>query len=290
MGALERADADVYYQHCAGMITGLTAMFCRQKGKVFVYGAGSDVDFSPRRVAIQSARDKMLFGYGLKMSHGFVIQNVRQRAAAERRFAKPMRVIPTGVWPIESVGDPHDDTIVWIGAMWRVKRPELFLEIARRMPDQKFVMVGEGGELASDIRAEAQRLPNVSMLGRVPHSEIGEVLRRASLLVNTSSVEGFPNAFLEAWSNGVPVVTFNDVDGIIRKEGVGAVCATIDDMIVAIRNLVVDSGAMRDNARRLVKERFSPAVLGPQYVEFFEELLQSKRTSAAKMAASAIHS
>jgi glycosyltransferase involved in cell wall biosynthesis len=289
MGALERADADVYFQHCAGMVTGLAAMFCRRNGKVFVYGAGSDGDFSPRPVGVRGLRDKLLFGYGLSASHGFVVQNERQRAAARDRFDKPTRLIPTGIRPIAAAADTHGGAVVWIGAMWRVKRPELFLEIARRMPDRKFVMVGGGGELESSVRAEAERLSNVSMVGRLPRSEIDGVLRDASVLVNTSSVEGFPNTYLEAWNNGVPVVTLNDVDGIVRGEGVGAVCATIEEMVVAIRDLAGDQGAplVRDRARRLVRDRFSPGVLGPRYVEFFEELLQSKGASTTQAAVSA---
>jgi glycosyltransferase involved in cell wall biosynthesis len=292
MSALERADADVYYQRNAGMVTGPVAMFCRQKRKVFVFGAGSDVDFSPSEVAIVSVRDKMLYAYGLKMSSGFIVQNEHQREAAARRFNKPIRVIPNGVRPNDNVSDAPRDTIVWVGAMWRVKRPELFLELARRMPERKFVMIGGGGELAAQIRAEATQLPNVSMMGRVPRPEIDGVLRNAAVLVNTSSVEGFPNAFLEAWNNGVPVVTFNDVDGIIRQEGVGTVCTSIDEMVVAIRALT-DNGAshaVRENARQLVRERFSPEVLGPRYVEFFEELLQFKNTSAPGAVVSASRS
>ncbi len=223
------------------------------------------------------------------MSDGFVVQNERQREAAERRFRKPVRVIPNGVWPIEVASGPRGDAIVWIGAMWRVKRPELFLEVARRMPDREFVMVGGGGELETRIRTEAKALSNVTMAGRLPRSETDRVLRNASVLVNTSSIEGFPNAFLEAWNNGVPVVTFSDVDGIVRSEGVGKVCATVDEMVVAIRDLAGNHGvhSVRDRARRLVTERFSPGVLGPRYVEFFEELLQSKGASAAQAAVSA---
>ncbi|HXV12889.1 MAG TPA: glycosyltransferase family 4 protein [Candidatus Krumholzibacteria bacterium] len=284
MRALERADADVYYQRNAGMITGLVAMFCKRNGKLFVYGAGSDVDFSPRDVAIRGARDRLIYNWGLKASRGFVVQNQAQRAAAAR-FHKPTRVIPNGVTPIDVASDDTDGTIVWIGAMWRVKRPGLLLELARRMPDRRFVVIGSGGELAKSIEREAARLPNVEMRGRLGRDEVSKVLRKAALLVNTSSVEGFPNAFLEAWNHGVPVVAFNDVDGIIAEAGVGAVCSNLDEMVRAISDLTGDRGhaaAVRARARRLVSERFSPAVLGPRYVEFFQELLSGSEPAAVE--------
>lgn len=280
--ALERADADVYYQHCAGMVTGLTAWFCRRNKRVFVYGAGSDVDFSARDVAVRGFRDRMVFRYGLRASHGFVVQNERQRAAAQA-FQTPMKLIPTGVKPVDSVSDTPGSDIVWIGAMWTVKRPELFLELARRMPDKRFRVIGGGGELAHRIDVEAAAMPNVELVGRIPHNELGGVLRRAALLVNTSSVEGFPNAYLDAWNHGLPVVTFQDIDGMIRGEGVGAVCADLDDMVAAIRRLTESADelrAIRAAARTLVQERFSPRVIGPKYMKFFEELLNSSATVA----------
>jgi glycosyltransferase involved in cell wall biosynthesis len=288
MSALKRADADVYCQHCAGMITGLAAMFCRQAGKVFVYCAGSDVDFSPSRVAVHGVRDRLLFGYGLRASDGLVVQNERQRVAAGERFTKPLRIIPTGIRPTDDAEDSQRDALVWIGAMWRVKRPELFLELARRMPDKRFLMVGSAGELEGRVRAEAKHIPNLELLGRMSRDEVGKVLRRSALLVNTSSVEGFPNAYLEAWNHGVPVVAFNDVDGIIREAGVGAVCDSIEAMAAAARDLTADAAsmhAMRDRARRLVRERFSSHVLGPRYAAFFEELLVAKHGASEQLAA-----
>ncbi|HXV13009.1 MAG TPA: glycosyltransferase, partial [Candidatus Krumholzibacteria bacterium] len=116
------------------------------------------------------------------------------------------------------------------------------------------------------------------------HDEVGHVLRRSALLINTSSVEGFPNAYLEAWNHGVPVVAFNDVDGIIREAGVGTVCSSIDDMADAVRKLTADPAAMdamRNRARRLVRDRFSSQSLGPQYAEFFEELLTARHGAGA---------
>ena len=280
--ALEQADADVYYQRNAGMLTGLVGAFCRRNNRVFVYGAGSDVDFSLRDVAIQSMRDKLLYNYGLNAATGFVVQNERQLSAAERRFHKPLRVISNGVRGDAGIRNGDGDAIVWIGAMWKVKQPGLFVELARRVPEYNFSIIGGGGELAAEVQAAADRLPNLRMLGRLSRAEVSDVLRRTAVLVNTSSIEGFPNAFLEAWSHGVPVVTLNDVDDIIRSHRVGAVCPDVDMMALAIRTLMIDraqSRAMGERAVALVRDRFSSDVLGPRYVHFFEELLRSHPVS-----------
>ena len=138
--------------------------------------------------------------------------------------------------------------------------------------------------MAGAIGREAAGIANVEMLGRLSRDEVGQLLRRSSVLVNTSSVEGFPNAFLEAWNHGVPVVTFSDVDQIIATTGVGAVCADVDEMVAAIHRITGDVAArqtIRARAIGLVRERFSPAVVGPQYVEFFEEIMSKAAPARA---------
>jgi len=281
MAALARADADVYHQHCAGMITGLVARFCRHHGRAFVYGAGSDGDFHTRDVAIDGARDRLLYRYGLRHTTGIVVQNQKQLAAA-RPLGKPVRLIPTGVRPVDpDDGDVHD-VIVWIGSLWTLKRPDRLLELARRLPERKFVVMG--GDFPSEpaysarIRAEAAQLANVTITGRRPNHEVQAILQRAAVLVNTSDVEGFPNAYLEAWSLRVPVVALHDIDGIIESSGVGVIAKTMDDMEKAVRWLEDDSvrRTMGEAARRYALDRFSPERLGAEYMEFFSGLLDAR--------------
>ncbi len=77
------------------------------------------------------------------------------------------------------------------------------------------------------------------------------------------------------------MVSFNDVDNLIREHEVGVVCSGIDDMEATIRELLGDEArlhGMSERAHRLVRERFSPEVLGSQYAAFFEELLAGRGT------------
>ena len=72
------------------------------------------------------------------------------------------------------------------------------------------------------LTESARRLPNLTVSGALPHDAVVERLRRAVALVNTSSHEGMPNTYLEAWSLGVPVLTLAvDPDGLISERGLG---------------------------------------------------------------------
>ncbi len=273
-------NADVYYQRNASMLTGATALFCKRQGRVFVYGAGSNTDFSFREARMDSFRDRLLFYLGLKLADGVVVQNEYQKECYDERHSAPVRVIPNGVnVPADEVPGGRE-LIVWVGGIRKIKQPELYLELARRLPAHRFVLIGGGSgvepEFERQIISDAGGIENLQLTGHLSHDETREYLGHAAILVNTSHVEGFPNAYLEAWSRGVPVVSFNDVDGLVARERLGVICRGIDEMETAVRAALEDApGAVETGkrARKLVAERFSGPVLAARYVEFFEELI-----------------
>ena len=282
--ALARADADIYYQRNAGMLTGLVAHFARKHGRRFVYGAGSDTDFSFRDVLIDGLRDKTMFMYGLRRANGVVVQNDAQLAVAQRSLRTPVVAISNGVLPVADARADVSGPILWAGGLRPVKRPELFVELARRFPNREFVIVGGSTTTEVDHAAaterEARSVANIRLTGWLPNSDVIREIARASVVVNTSVVEGFPNVYLEAWNHGVPVVSFNDVNGLLANEKLGALCTDLDDMEKKLRALLENPGEMKaagERARRVVSERFSPAVLGPRYLSFFDSLRKTAR-------------
>ena len=286
--ALREADADVYYQRNSGMVTGVTGMFCRRHNRTFVFGGGSPIDYSIRKAEIRSLRDKLIFYYGLRAADGVIVQNEEQRIEAAHAVSVPIRTIPNGVITTDAGAHEERDSVVWIGAVRSLKRPDWFVELARRMPQQKFVLiggaVGSDPEYAKRVFAECEQLENIEATGRIANQQVQEYLQRAKVLVNTSEFEGFPNVYLEAWKYGVPVVSVNDVDGMIAGGELGAIVASLDDMDMALRSLLEDNErlrAMGQRGRQLVEDRFSAAALAPQYDSFFSELLERRSAVVA---------
>jgi glycosyltransferase involved in cell wall biosynthesis len=278
--ALERSNADVYFQHCAGMVTGITAWFCKKHGKPFVYFAGSDSDFSYRDVVMTNIRDKFLFFWGMKNATAIVAQNEQQAQLCRTKFQKETTVIPTAVALSRSGGEDIDGSIVWAGSLREIKRPDMFLELARRLPDMRFVLIGGGipssPSYGREITSEAAQLPNVTVTGHIGRDELETYLDRASLLVNTSSFEGFPNAFLEAWTRYTPILSFVDVDGLIEDENVGVVCRDLNDLVAQVTRLTGDEHErmeMGRRARRLIESRFAAPVIAREYLRLFDELV-----------------
>jgi glycosyltransferase involved in cell wall biosynthesis len=182
-----------------------------------------------------------------------------------------------------------DIDVLWLSNLRALKRPELVLELARQLPQVKFTLAGgpmpqaSGFTYFEDVRAAAARLPNVSMPGAVRYTDSGTWIDRAKIFLNTSSIEGFPNTFLQAWIRAVPVVSFFDPDGLIRRLQLGAVPASIDDMREAIRGLL-EVDVYRENigrrARDFAAREFTNAAAA-RYLELIDNKILRERVGTA---------
>jgi glycosyltransferase involved in cell wall biosynthesis len=213
---LREVDADIYYFRSAAMWLGVLTEFCRRHGKRSVYAGASDKDFVPGQGGqIRYARDRWLYRRGLAAADAIVAQNAAQRADCKRYYDRDAVVIPSCYEPPERKAAQEKDLVLWVGTLHGGKRPELLLELAARLPRQRFAMVG--GPSSQDpaclerIRARAAALPNVEFTGFLPLAEVEPWFDRARVLVNTSVYEGMPNVFLQAWARGVPTIATVDV-------------------------------------------------------------------------------
>ncbi len=275
--ALARADADVYYASCAGMHLGLLAMFCRSKGRRFVFRVAHDSDCDPRRLLVRYWRDRKLYEYGLRHASGILAQSAQQQRALKRNYGLESHVADMLVDPPRP--QPRRDIdVLWVNNIRDFKRPDVYLALARAMPEFRFHMVGgsqPGYEALFDAMARtAKAIPNLVFHGPVPYHEIGEFYARARLFVNTSDSEGFPNAYLQAWVHGTPVLAFFDPDGVIEREGLGAAVNSLDDMVARVRALLGDATVLEQTGARCMhymqRRHGEERILAP-YLELFAQ-------------------
>ncbi len=251
--ALHRANADIYYQRAASMLTGVVVAFCRRHGRKSVYAGAADIDFLPGKQQIAYARDRWLFEYGLRRADAVVVQNAFQQEACLAHYGRKAVLIPSCYVPPREAAADENGSVLWVATIRDYKQPELLLEIARRLPQHRFVMVGgAGGEGRSkdvgyfdSIKAEAHRLGNVEFAGFVPYAGIDAYFNRARVFVNTSRYEGFPNTFLQAWARGVPTVSFIDPSLRSVQRPAYAVVRDVCEAAREIQRLMLDDDYWR---------------------------------------------
>jgi glycosyltransferase involved in cell wall biosynthesis len=278
--AMRRSDAQVYCQRNGGALTAIVAAFARSHGRLSLYAGASDADFDPALPMIALARDRALFRWGLRRVDAIVTQHPAQQQACSRLLGRPSTVIRS-VYAHRGAPGRHEGDVLWVGTLKPIKAPELFVDLARSCPGRRFRMVG-GGDAAqvAALRRRAEDLDNLVFTGFVPHADVEAQFDGASVLVNTSPAEGFPNTFLQAWSRGIPTLSFVDPRLGWQGRRAGLALRTLPDMADALDRWTADRAAWAEAGeacRRTYEATFSVDGAVDQYEALFAALLAQRQ-------------
>lgn len=256
---MRRVDADVYVFRGGRTKAIITYVFTRLLGAGWVYNVSVDSLVEATEPWYSDPKDAV-FGRILSDADGVIAQSPLQRRRLAENFGVESTVVPNGYPVDDAATDGDGEFFLFVGRIDRVqKRPHRFLELARRLPDEQFHLIGsrdEDDEYYREIAAEARALPNVEFHGRVDPGDVHEYYERAIALVNTSTGEGFPNTFLEAWRTGTPVVGLDvDPGRFLGEPGAGYAGGDFDELVVAVERLATDP-AHRESRGSAVRERF----------------------------------
>jgi len=284
--AIRKAKANIYIH--AGGAAGAVSPFCRVVKKKYVYDIASDALVNKEIITKKNkefTRSKFNIGtFGnwldIKLADAIIVQSEFQKKMLKKNFDKDSMTIKMP-FPLSRQGMPDKakpPIVLWVGAMAEVKQPELFVRLAKVMPDGRFQMLGGGNqELYDRIRESSNRISNFEFLGVIPFDEINEYFSRASILVNTSMFEGFPHAFIQAWMHYVPVVSLNaDPDEIICKCKMGIHSKTFNQLVEDVKTLLKDKQLreeMGKNGRHYVEREHDITKIINEHVEVFEQVL-----------------
>jgi glycosyltransferase involved in cell wall biosynthesis len=144
-------------------------------------------------------------------------------------------VVPLGIELLPTVEETHTEIVVGIvGRLTAIKNHELFLRVAARVPEARFVVYGDGGERARLERLAAE-LDRVVFAGT---RDVGEIYASLDILALTSRNEGTPLAIIEAMASGRPVIA-TAVGGVVDL--LGAVEQRMDGFDVRERGITAAS-------------------------------------------------
>lgn len=253
--ALSKADSRAYYVSCAGAVVGYIAAFCRLHRRRMVFRVASDADCKPNELLVSTWKDRWLYAWGLRQADAVLVQTDYQRDLLRNNYGVESSKVNMLVPMPDHIpdDDQRDIDVLWLANLRGVKRPEWVPELAKRMPDVRFAMAGGPyvgqKELFDNVMASANNLGNLRFCGPVPFYGTAALYARSRLFLNTSELEGFPNGYLQAWANGIPVVATFDPDQMISQHALGRATNSLESTMTAIRELLAD-GAARNNAGR----------------------------------------
>ncbi|HBA67253.1 MAG TPA: hypothetical protein DCZ48_13950 [Methylococcaceae bacterium] len=243
-GALKKADADIYYTSCAGFQVGLMAYFCKKNKRKSVFRIASDKDCFPEQLAIKLWRDKRLYEYGLRNQDFLLVQSTQQQIALKKNYNLSSHLAQMLVDSSNRISknDERDIDILWVNNFRQLKRPDLVIEVAKRLPEFNVHMIGGPNDLAlyQKTEREAKTIDNVTFHGPVPYKQVNAFYSRAKILINTSDIEGFPNSYLQSWIRGTPIIVFFDPDNIVSNNELGFKATDVADMCTLIKNALQD--------------------------------------------------
>ncbi len=238
----QRIDSDVFCGFGVHRDSATVIASSRAVGRKTVLFLGADSDLDSRFTPDSTYRTPYgerghVCWYALRHADCIVVQTEAQRRMLADRFGREGVLVPNPIdlaaWEAAQAADtarPEVDRVapyaLWIGRADAFhKRPLLALELARRCPEVRFVMIvaRRDWEIVDRLRRDCP--DNVRIIEPVPFSDMPPVFRGAAVYVNTSApgYEGFPNVFLQAAASGVPIASLELDCGFVEAGGGGVV-------------------------------------------------------------------
>jgi glycosyltransferase involved in cell wall biosynthesis len=278
----QRADARAYIVRGGGGHMIAAGTFCRALRRRLIFSSSSELDFDFARPD-RNPRTLKLYKASIGLADAVALQTKQQRELARRAFPDldPV-VIPSFAEPAPSANGAGR-YFLWADRLVEYKLPERYVELAAALPDARFRMIGGPTNetppgLVERIKTAADRLPNLELLPPRPRSQLLEEMQHAVAVVKTSRIEGMPNAFLEAWARGVPVLSLNvDPDAKIEDNRIGvAARGSMERFVDGAATLWRDPDlrkAIGERARQFIQDVHSPEAVSDRWVALLEEVL-----------------
>lgn len=259
----------VIYQQAKHSYTAVCARYATAYAVPFFYQIASDADLDHRWISLHWSANtpfdviESLSGdWGIRHASHVLAQTHSQAEALRHRFGREPAALVRNFLPIPPrlpQKPPGPLQILWVANFKDVKRPQLFVDLAQSFinrADLQFVMVGRPTTLRrfGPVMERIRATPNLLYLGEQPIERVEELMADATLHVNTSSFEGFPNTFIQAWARGAVVLSIAvDPDKSMHAGGFGFCAGSFD----RLRSLIEELAAAPHRRRAIAERAFA---------------------------------
>jgi 1,2-diacylglycerol-3-alpha-glucose alpha-1,2-galactosyltransferase len=180
-----------------------------------------------------------------------------------------------------ALGLSADDFIVLgIGQVQPRKRAEIFIAMAKALPDVQFVWIGgiPFKRLGADYAAMQQLMdsapPNLRMTGVIPHQQVRDYIIASDVFCLPAEQENHPMCVLEAAGAGVPIVLRDIPEYDDTFKGDAIMCGD-DDFAAAIVKLRGDKAFYKKQQQhtKRIAERFDSSNGAERLVKLYRQLV-----------------
>lgn len=225
-----------------------------------VHFVASDMELTNSFGSFPEKMNMFFFKLGIRLVEYIVVQNDCQRVQAISIYRKKKVLLIPNIWNALNDCEKRIKTdILWVANIKTLKRPLLFVELAKKFPELHFVMIGGAHDksLYDKCLAEALLLDNLEFTGYLDFFRIEACFAKAKILVCTSEYEGFPNTFLQAWCNEVPVLSTVNPSHVITDEGLGVYISDTNNLCDSLKALLEED--LYFSTRQRIREYFNEA-------------------------------
>ena len=265
--ALRAIKPQVIYQRVACGYTGICAFYARHHRARMIWHVAHNTDVTPQtldtgRNVVRRRMEKCSVEYAIRRADRIVVQTRDQGKLLSQHYGRQADAVIPNFHPeaAELPDKSGPPTVVWIANLKLWKRPDVFVRLAQALGDLasvKFLMFGEAPSGPQDAKWCATLLqniastPNLAYLGHRSPDEVNQYLARASIFVNTSVHEGFPNTFVQAWLRDAVVVSLSvNPDQVLDSNGIGVHARSEEELARAVRGLLMDPAVRAGYAQR----------------------------------------
>jgi len=274
--AMKKANAGIYMIESASPGVPLTTEFCRLNNKKLVYRTAHQRECDGSYISDHFILGK-LFARSLRTAD-VITQNDEDRDNL-MRTAGIDSVVIRNAHRLPDVIDTERKTILWVGRSADFKKPYRFLDMARRFPQEQFIMICQRATSDNDYESlieQANKVTNLKFIKRVPFNETDNYFLNARVYVNTSDSEGFPNTFVQAGKCAAAILSYKvNPDNFLGKYDCGISCDA-DPQIFSdsLAELLKEEKFHKfgANGRKYVEQQHDIAKIVNNYKELFKKL------------------
>ncbi len=233
---LKTKSAFYYNRTNARFLRSTCGLYCKLFNKKNIFALANDVDVLniplykvPKKKSFTKVvkhinawiMDKLIRKYAFT-SDFFIAQTHVQKKLLKESCNKEAQVVRNSLVFPEKKGAEKENIILWVSNVRPQKRVELLKKLADEMElkDWKMVMIGNYNKHKNIV--ESIKNPNFKAMGKLPFKEALNWYEKSKILINTSSHEGLPNAFIQSWYFKTLVVSFEfDPDGLLKDKNYG---------------------------------------------------------------------